>query len=603
VTRRRRSLAICGALAIAGLAIWLGVQSTARPAAARELRFAPGTEYEYAVSWQSRQSTLVADGRSFDGAVDLRGRLVVHAYAADSDGDGWRLGVRFAALDTHDVAVLGQALVPDAATAGEALAGEAVIEIGRDGVIGGITFDRSAPPLFARLVPVLAAQLEFRLAAGETWQADSPGPFGSSTARYGRTASGANRTRAAYSSLAIVAGGGSTREVESAASVVLAPEGHWTRITDAEHVRVRDDDGRERADAEVALALDLVAIRRGLAVAGPSPTGRDRRMPGPAIADPTGAHAALVDRVDGLSRADLLRGLSANGAIADLNRWLWRATGLLQLDAALAAELGDLVATGRLTGNNAELALDLLASAGTPEAQTALRTALASPPVRGAPGYGLLVQRVSLVAHPTPETAAFVGELYRRESRDEVAYALGATIRHLDEAGDGTGEAARWNRVLVDDLEHAVDPAQQAVLLGALGNAARTENVELVARHATSDDPDVRAAAARALRHTDVPRAREALHALFGDRDTGVQREAIGALAKHRLGDGDLATLERTVAAAGIGAGNEGGLVTLIAAQAESPTSTKILRAIAARPGTLPDLRARIEQLLARRSS
>jgi hypothetical protein len=303
--------------------------------------------------------------------------------------------------------------------------------------------------------------------------------------------------------------------------------------------------------------------------------------------------STLAKKVDGLTRIELYEGLA--GAVADENRWLWRASGLVEQDPSLAAELGDRVAAGELAGQRAELALDLLAAAGTPEAQAALRVALASPAVRAARNYDLMVQRVSLVAHPTPETARFASELYRASGSVPTAYALGAVARHLAESGDATG-ATRYTTQLSEALARSDAPREQAALLGALGNAADPSRVPLVVRFATSDVATVRAATARALRDTDTPIARAELHALFADPTTAVQHQAIEALRKHALGATDLGTLAAHVDT--LHGGNEDGLVTLAAAHGAAGTG--LLRAIAARPSTFPELRARIATLLER---
>jgi hypothetical protein len=605
---RRRAL-VAAALAVGGVcavAAWTGGGGGGAPAAPDAVRFAAGTTYEYDLAWDSRQSVVIGAGADarLDGAVALRGTLIVRGYGRR--GGAWLVGVSLAELATHDVVIQGQAMVPDASTAKAMLAtGEALVELRDDGAIDGVSFGAGDPELFQQLASALLAELDFRTTGaavdGGGWRTTTAGPFGTVESTLRRDRGGVRRARDRYTSLVIVPDAGRAGpgpiEVESSASLALAPEGHWRSITDREHVRIPDGGGGSRADARVELTLTLAAVRPGTSPVMPPLAGRLRRPVGVAAGGEAAARRALAAKVDGLTRGELLGGLES-GVIADEDRWFWRASGLVEADPAIAAELGDRVAAGTYRGRAAELALDLLAAGGTPEAQAALRVALAAAPVRAADNYGLLVQRLSLVADPTAETAAFAIELYRGEHAGPAAYALGAVARHLADGGDADA-AARCAGVLATALDASAVPAEQAILLGALGNAALASEVPRVLRFTTSADAGVRASAARALRHTDTPAARAALHELFADPAVGVQREVIGALADHAIGADDLAALERHVAT--VRSGNENALVSLAASHRDARAASEaLMRAVAARPSTLPELRARIETLLAR---
>jgi HEAT repeat protein len=584
--RGRAKLAIAAAVCAAATAWYAWPHQEDRDALA--LRFALGTEYDYTLAWHDRSAVTVAGASgALAGHVDLVGRLVVRAY--EQTGDRFVLGMRFADLTTHDVVVLGRAIPADT------LAGaEAFVEVRADGQIASVRFERGAPELVKQLVPVLLTELDARLAGGT---AEAPAPFGIAQARYARTgAREVTRTRDRYTALTVapIAADELARtppQLAASATVEIAAAGPWQRVVDRERLQLG-----ERVDAEVSLELALAGARAARLPRHPPLAQLERRELGDVRPGGDAERNALVHKVGGLTRRDLLDGLSSNGAIADANRWMWRASGLVELEPALAAEIGELVATGRLAGTNAELALDVLAAAGTPAAQRALVAALSSPVVQGAARYSLLLQRISLVAQPTPETAAFIGATYRRDHAGAAAYALGAVVGHL---GD-SAEAGAWNATLAGDLERARDPGMQRVLLAALGNAARVDNVDRVTRYATSDDAGVRAAVARALRRTDTPTARATLHALFGDRSSEVQHDAIAALASLHVTPADLASLREHVAAAGVHAGNESSLVGLVADQVASADAAALLRDLAARPDTPREVRARIATLLHR---
>jgi HEAT repeat protein len=228
-------------------------------------------------------------------------------------------------------------------------------------------------------------------------------------------------------------------------------------------------------------------------------------------------------------------------------RWFRRASAVVQLEPARCAQLASLVELPSMSANARGLVLDLLAAAGTPEAQAALRAALSSRTVReDAAGFIAHVQRLSLVAKPDAETLSFARGEYERaradrdpERRIAATYALGAVIGRRA-GGDAEG-ARREAERLRTELRRADKPEERRVLLRALGNAALPKDAATVRSYLSDDDPEVRAAAASALGAQEGPEQVDGVIEMLGDAEPIVQAAALSALAEHELTAAQLA--------------------------------------------------------------
>lgn len=119
--------------------------------------------------------------------------------------------------------------------------------------------------------------------------------------------------------------------------------------------------------------------------------------------------------------------------------WVAKAAALATADARAAARLGRDAEATNLPPGARDRALAALAQAGTPEAQQALRAALASPAVARDAAYPLLVARLADVRAPTVETVTFLAETH--------AAAVLAQDRELAFATQHTLDAAWGHRL------------------------------------------------------------------------------------------------------------------------------------------------------------
>jgi HEAT repeat protein len=216
---------------------------------------------------------------------------------------------------------------------------------------------------------------------------------------------------------------------------------------------------------------------------------------------------------------------------------LSEATALLRLHPEYAADLEHLFEAKGTNLVGRALVLDLLASAGTPEAQAAMRAALASPSARVDGKFATLLQRFSFVQRPTSESTGFVENLYEhggsRDERFAAAHSLGSLAGHLAKSDKDEDRAAarRETSRLARDLDAAKAPKDKKALLGALGNAGSHDFLATVARYKGDPDVDVRVTAALALRKDPSPESRATLLSMMQDKDgevAGASLEALG---------------------------------------------------------------------------
>jgi hypothetical protein len=285
--------------------------------------------------------------------------------------------------------------------------------------------------------------------------------------------------------------------------------------------------------------------------------------------------------------------------------WLSRAAALLQLQPDQIERVEELLLSGELGASGEALALDLLAAAGTPRAQAAMRAALTS---EGAPRddrrRALLVQRLAFVKEPDAETVAYLARAHAGAEGDDArhlwrasAQALGSAAVRLAGAGDLAGARAQAD-TLAAELEVAADPSDRAALIAALGNAGLPEHVERIAALAADEAPEVRSAAAVALCKTDTPAARAALLGLTADAQARVARAAIDTLGRHGLSGGDLEEVCALIAEGRTPVLADGAMLMFLSSYAGEPVE-RALEAILARTQD-PRLAAQARALLGR---
>ncbi len=617
--RRHRITALVLALATAGSGYALYSRSATKASVSASggasLRFRPGFEYRYALTWQGQQRAVIGVDANAPaqllGTVDVAATLLLRGIS--DDGTRSLVEARLQPGSRHEVSLLGQQIYPDDATFESVFANRsAYMQVDHTGRVTGIRFSSQDPSVYKDTMQWLLTQTQFIVPAlpENDWRAEEEGPFGKSRTHYHRddAASPIDRERIEYTSLVLPNGLGSldSGQVTSAGSTrgEFDTSGQLVRLVLDE--RVLERKGTKDEIGSLALRFELEGVSRGTAVSLDI-EGLESREPGELVMSDEMREQLLTATAAGLTGeqmvADLLR---FGGQVPDEKRWMWRAVGLLELDPDLARTLiepfGKLSMTGRQT------VLDVLASAATPEAQEVMRTLLGNVDLRQDGHYPQLVQRFALVATPVPENAKFLLDSYEtsRSSQAEVSYAsvvaLGSTVGHLETSTDKNyvAESHHYNQILRDGLANAGDDegAREAFVM-ALGNTKLAENSSLLTDKTHDQSSSVRSAAATALRSYDDTGSFQALLGLLADDNVQVQRAAMSTIAGRELSNAQVDALVVQVLSGATSPEVDTQLVPVLGMHMGASTRIpEALRLVFSRNDSDPRLRAMILALL-----
>jgi len=229
---------------------------------------------------------------------------------------------------------------------------------------------------------------------------------------------------------------------------------------------------------------------------------------------------ALVDQLISLDMTDA----SAAQALLAAERLAL----LIKEDPTVLATLATELSSGGLPEGAAKRILGAMATAGSPEAQETLRELflLANPPDGLRDATALALFQLPTV---TPETVSTFSQVL---SDQEASIELRSASWLLLGAFAKTGSDPELTTRLVEMEAEAREAGELVPWLEALGNTRSPEVYETAKRYLSSDDPDARISAVRALRHLDSSEATQALAGRAAlDQDAFVRREAITLLA------------------------------------------------------------------------
>ncbi len=615
--RRRAGFLALGALLLAGIlaAGWFlgGLRAP--------LRFETGREYRYRISWRGEEAVDLVAALGVQGGGGQAG-LIRARYALDGvlrlaalgERDGATiLAASFPEVTAASVEVGGQESLPSLEAARAQLTGvEAELLLGPDGSPRELRFPPSAPSLFRRtLVAVLSdGRLDLRVGT-RTWEVREAGQRGEAEASW-RASRGvaedvAVKEKRRYLSLHAVPRGleGMKQALESRLEVVLSMHGELRRIGSRERLEVKSGAGTVVLESSGALSLDLLrvgtlsepvdpaAARLLASVAGAPPA----RLDLPATAEREEEVLARV--AGGNDLTSILDQLEALVPGQHLPRdFMWRGSAWLKLHpedcARLAARFRGLPPDGRRG------AVTLLVATGTPTAQGALRGLVGDPAFRSDEGWPFWLSTLSYLRDPEPATIRLLAEesATAGPGQGPATAALGAAIHAAK--GESAPLATEFNARVRSELASAADPERRQVLLTAMANAGRAENVADVSRHAADPAPPVRAAAANAVRQTQTAEAEDLLFRLAADPDRPVQAVALQTLAGYRLDAAMLGRISALVQSGAIGEMGFPDLVLLAARARQGGSPSEAIRALLAAMASSPIRRLEIRELVER---
>jgi HEAT repeat protein len=587
-----------------------------------------GYAYTYALSYkssiQSRAGIATGDN-PLRGALELDGELTLACLGRRAGGGadaGTLFTLRLGALTRHSLEALGQQAIPDADAAKKTFDGqEATLEVDSRGGIRRVYFANGANEIFKAVVRAIAPSLHVTTPAdegsAETWEAEEPGPSGTGTVRYTRGLTGeagvsvATRSRVGYQSLlALDAHTARAGEQKLAGNSEFRVEGGILKAyEESEALEVKLPGGT--VALESAVNASLRHLRTTPFEAPTEVTLDESQLEGFTPGERGGAtEAAEKASLEALAGDVTMEGIDTQLALLGPggtfpDGFLTKSVAYLTLHPELCEDLAARFQDDALTPRAREAIAGVLASVGTREAQQALVKALkTSAATSDRDSYIALVQRVSFVKRPTPETVAFADQLYvdarKRGDKDLAAaasYVVGSTAGRLVSTGR-VDEAARLASKLATELEQAKTPEKKETLLRALGNAGLPGQVRTVVAHARDKEPLVRAAAATALRKTKTPEAHETLLAMTKDRDARVGEAALEAIALHPLEPKDVRTIAEVAMDASTSRDLDPALATFFATHSDPPDVVdQALEAMLARADGDPNAQLRIQQL------
>ncbi len=462
------------------------------------------------------------------GGLRLVGELHVHTVGLREDGT--LAAVSLDGLRTRELVINGESIAIDS----EMLAGpRAWLVVDPDGGIARAWFPPDAPPLFRHVMGGELGRLDLRGAAAGGQSRVVPTAHGLSEVAYVRD------------------GDTSRRQVQSVARFdamggVAATDpnivGTYDLVVDGDAVPLRmvgDERAVASSEAWTFGAHDrFVAVRVRIDASEPLPVpDLETYLPHDPAAAPdfTEAEQVFAQRMSGeLVAGDVGIAITAqDGGLLPSPGFISQATGLLRGWPDEAWSIVPQILSAR--GHGRQLGFDVLASAGTPQAQQAMCELLARDDVREWEELPLLVGRFAFVRRPTEASMQCVMALYdwARGRGDEalaqaILYPLGSLARHIER--DEPLLADLVHEALVSELAAATDVQARVAVIAGLGNHGRATDRDRLLALLSDDDDEIRASAVFALRHLQDPKITDALVVALGDTDRAVAMRALESL-------------------------------------------------------------------------
>jgi len=231
--------------------------------------------------------------------------------------------------------------------------------------------------------------------------------------------------------------------------------------------------------------------------------------------------------------ADLAMVERAKPQERDVTRLFLKFKALAIVRPETCAKLAGLLSAAEAGSLRMHLLADALEAAGNPAAQAAL-CAVAQSRAEDEPSMAILIPALSAAESPTPQTQQTLERLAFQSRNKHIAsksqLALGHLARNL--ADESPSRAAKIVQQLLQNLADPAAADSRWQLLLAVGNSGSLEALPTLTRYLDNPAPDLRGAAAWAMRWINSPDVDRLLTAkvLPGEKDRAVRLEAVRAL-------------------------------------------------------------------------
>lgn len=561
-----------------------------------------GRTFVYALSWTIESGFDAGAGSPLGlplaGGLHLEGEL--HVQAIGEREDGTLAAIWFDALPVRELVVNGERLEVESTT----LVGpRAYFVIDAEGGVPQTWFGPTTPPLFRQVMSGALARFDLRGAAAGTQVV--PTGQGLAEVTYARAGEPGTVRRELQRMVRFDAFAGVDPErtdVDGVVDLVLDTDRIPLRIDGREDAAVADDGWSFGSHDR------FVAVRQRVDDGTPLPVPEDlatyTEHDPSALPDPAEAERVLAQRFAGdLAVGDVADVVKAlDGGLMPGRGFISQATGLLrgwpdEARGMIPIALG-------ASSHGRQLAFDVLASAGTPQAQEVMRELLGRDDVRAWPELPLLVGRFAFVHRPTAASAQFLLAMHtdaRTDGETELArailYPLGSVGRAIER--DEPWLAELLHARLVESLAQAPGPEPRMAAIAGLGNFARQDDRSHLLPLLADADAAIRANAITAMRNMVAPDTTAAILAALRDPDPGVATNAIDVLADHHFGPEGSPVLAAVVIAGDHNPEIETAMVNALSPRvADDPSVRVALRELAGRSRDR-DLVARIAEIVA----
>lgn len=519
---------------------------------AESVTWAPGHTYRFQLSHHTR-TRLMATARQPEGLEGALSWSAILALTPAEDAEGPHLVVAVEEAEVARFVIFGQ---PSASALDGLERVTARVSLEPGGGLGEVRFGQGAPEAPRRVLHEAIRQLRYEVSTGsDRWISEHGDAFGEGPVEYTVISSdaegwAARRTRETYDALRVLAGADANSVVSGAGQIQAGPGGGLLAVSESLKLKVVDASERLLLEGEIEIAL------RRLSVDSASPLVTTRWRDPAQGSEDRGRAQALEDRVGEMSLAQALAELAghADASVGPGHaEWLWRVTGLLKQRPELCGPFVEAILDAGEGFKAQRLALDLLASTGHAQAQSAMRRLLDETALTDEADRHRMVQSFLMVESPTADTAAFLGAIYEEggPSAQGAANALGVVAAQLAHQGD-EAEAAAVVRRLRAGLADASDHDHRRAHVMALGNSGHPDALAPLLEIGRGEAADLRRLAARGLGRQAPGAAHDALVALLEDEAPEVGAEALRSLARHGLQRGDLDGLSEVLGEAGV---------------------------------------------------
>lgn len=514
------------------------------------IQWLPETSYEYDVSWRSKTNAKL-DARQEPLQMDwfFSGRIAVNGYP--DDGKGRLLGIEVVDV-TKTSLVLGNKPIQMDEAQEPPESYEQLFRLADDGTIVMEYEHRAASKFLSSLTRSIAGRVTAPTSDGKqrTWIVDERLPLGVAHVEYVRRDSTTiDRKMLRYAELddSHIDVDSAGQEVHSEGELVFGGDGVLQSLSSDDSITFLRGDQLQLSAHDV-FSLSLVrTLERQNETADPA-LGKDwiSRAPGQPDTAPQASDAATARaRIGSLTLESVKETLAryAKGGHAS-DKWLWQVAELLRQHPEYAYALEGLGTDPDISFRGRAMVMDVLTSAGTPEAQDVMREVVgASAEFGEVKDYVELVQRFLFVTDPTEESLDFLFSDYTDRSGDRqrsAANALGALAGRLHRA-EKSAEALEVADRLRSDLRAAENPRDRVALVMALGASGLPDNAHVLGEFL--DDPvvDVRVALAGAMKGLERDTAQQHLVTLAKDDNPRVLRAALATLSEI---EGDASVVE-----------------------------------------------------------